>query len=210
MGKKMFLFFICVFSFFSARGQEYYYDIPEKQYYKIVSGNNFYEGQIQLIDNSWHKGWVARFPDSNIFRFRSIDDSIKVWTMDNEFVKSIIYNLNDTFPHYTYKKIPLTDKKTELKLVEVITMGKLNLYLHKWVEKYEKTNFAFSKSHYKIEMQFYVEKNLVMYRMDEFESELVNLIKDNKELYKKYKDSKAQRKNVDYVPYITIINNYNE
>ena len=80
---KIFLIIIAVLVLFNAGAdaQTYYSEISENQYNKIIMGDLFYEGQIQLTDGTWHKGWIARFPDSNKLRFRTIEDTTRIFLL---------------------------------------------------------------------------------------------------------------------------------
>jgi hypothetical protein len=192
--------------------QIFYSPISEKQYNKIVSGDLFYEGQVQLIDGNWYKGWVARFPDSNQLRFRSVDDSMKVHVLTDEYVKSFCYNLDDTIPKFVFKEIPVTRKRTKKIALELITTGDINLYVHKWVEQPEMPFMPFSKAYHQMLFEFYVEKGDIFLDIRDFEYDLAKLIKDKEEVFNEYKATKKHRKRSDenYRYYINTIIKYNE
>ena len=194
-----------------AYGQEYYAEISENQYNKITMGDLFYEGQIQLTDGTWHKGWIARFPDSNKLRFRTIEDSVKVFTLTNKFVKSFCYHLEDSFPKFVFKDIPITKRRSELKAIEILIKGDLDLYVYKTVSEIQYTNgFLQRKYEYQMLTSFYIEKNDELILMENFENDLAYLIKDKQEVYDHYRKTKKERRDRDYKHYINAVIKYNE
>lgn len=196
-----------------AQESAYYSPISEKQYNKIAMGDMFYEGQIQLTDGTWHKGWLARFPDSNQLRFRSLDDSTHVFTLTSKYVKSFTYNIKDTIPFFVFKEVPLKKRRPELIAIEIIIKGELTLYIHKTVRKIGYWNHFFqNKYEFQMLMDFYVEKNGELYKMEDFERDLAYLIKDKEDVFDFYKKTKKLRRKNDYhyKSYINTITHYNE
>jgi hypothetical protein len=207
------LFFITTFSF----GQSSYYSpITEKQYNRIISGTEFYSGQVQLKDDNWYKGWIARFPDSNTLRFRALEDSTYTYTLTNKDVKSFVYILEDSFPKFVFKELPkghyvfpLRDEKVIA--LEQIILGKLNLYIYKSVRDVNYLNaFLQTKHEYQMILDFFIEKNGELFFVTDFEQDLKYLINDNEKLYEQYKKTKKERQFWEYTEYINIIIQYNE
>jgi len=195
-----------------ANAQIFYSPITEMQYNKITSGNAFYEGQVQLTDGNWYKGWVARFPDSNKLRFRSKDDSVRIHVLTDKYVKAFCYNLNDTIPLFVFREVPVTKRKTKKIALELITTGDINLYVHKWVEQPETPFLPFSKAYYQMLLEFYIEKDGVFLDVRDFEYDLARFINDKEEVFNQYKATKKERRKNDgnYRYYINTIIKYNE
>jgi hypothetical protein len=207
----IFLFMLSVFLLNITKAQTYYSEITETQYNKIVTGELYYEGRVQLTDGIWYDGWIARFPNSNKLRFRSVDDSIKVHILTDKYVKSFSYILDDSLPTFVFKKIHLTKRRAETKAIELLAVGEINLYLYKTVEKIESYNLLLkNKPIYNMLMDFYVEKNGILYKMKDFEDDLEELIKDKETIYTLYKQTKIMRKGGEFKEYINIILKYNE
>lgn len=210
MFKNLIIFGIFVLASVLANAQIFYSPITEKQYNKIVIGDLFYEGQIQLIDGTWHKGKIARIPDSNKLRFKSNEDTVRVFTLSDKYVQSFCYNLVDSFPMFIFKEIPVTKKKSEKIIVEAIILGELNLYIDKTVEKITyKNQFLQTKNEFQMLINFYVEKNNQIYYMEDFEKDLVYLIRDKELIYDSYRKTKKNRRYDDFKDYINVIIQYN-
>jgi len=190
--------------------QKFYSEISEKQYNRIVSGDLFYEGQVQLTDGNWYKGWIARFPDSNKLRFRSEEDSMQIHLLTNKYVKSFAYDLNDTFPIFVFKEIPITKRRSETKAIELLVAGDINLYIYKTVEKITYTNtWLQKKTEYQMLVEFYLEKDGELYYMEDFERDLSYLIRDKEEFYDSYRKTRKNRRDRDYRDYINVVIAYN-
>lgn len=195
----------------STKAQMYFSDITEKQYNKIMSGNAFYEGQVQLTDGSWHKGWIARFPNSNRLRFRSVEDSMHVHLLTDKYVNSFCYTLEDTFPRFVFKEMPFLNKKTDKIAIEAITLGDINMYVYRTVQKTKFYNHFFQKKEeHLMTTEFFLEKDGKLYDVNNLEREVGLLIKDKKEVFDFYKKTKKIRDSDDYRAYINTIIYYNE
>ena len=211
MKKIIILLVLFVMTIATSNAQTFYSEISEKQYNKIVSGDLFYPGQVQLTDGNWYKGWIARFPDSNRIRFRPIEDSVQVFLLTNQYVKSFTYNINDSIPQFIFREIPISKRRSKVEAIELLIHGELNLYIHKSVEEVTYTNALLKmKSEFQMLMDFYVEKDGILYYMEDFERNLSYLIRDKEEVFNHYRETKKQRKGDIYNPYIDIIIEYNE
>ncbi len=202
---------IAIFFYSQCISQTYYSEISEKQYNKISIGDYFYEGQIQLTDGSWHKGWISRFPDSNKLRFRTIEDSTHIFLLTNKLVKSFSYNLKDSIPQFIFKEIPVTKHRSELKAIELLIKGDLDLYVYKTVKEVRYTNGLLqTKYEYQMLTSFYIEKNGELILMENFERDLSYLIKDKQEFYDHYRTTKKNRRSREFKHYINTVIKYNE
>jgi hypothetical protein len=210
---KIFLIIVAVLVLFNtvADAQLYYSPISENQYNKIAMGDLFYEGQIQLTDGTWHKGWIARFPDSNRLRFRAKDDSIHIFMLTNKIVKSFCYNLKDSTPKFIFKDIPITKRRSETKAIEYLIAGDINLYIHKTVQKITYTNGLLQKKYeYHMLVDFYLEKDGELHHIKDFERDLSYLIRDKKDFFDYYRKTKKERRDRIYSDYINMVIKYNE
>ena len=210
--KEILLLLILIFcTVMACSGQAFYSEISEKQYNKIMIGDLFYEGQIQLTDGTWHKGWISRFPDSNRLRFRAADDSVHIFMLTNKIVKSFIYNLEDSVPKFVFKEIPINRRRSETKAIEYLIGGDIDLYVHKTVEKITYTNgFLQKKYEYHMLVHFYLEKDGELHYIEDFEKDLSYLVRDKEDFYDYYRKTKKERRDRDYKDYINAVIKYNE
>lgn len=190
--------------------QIYYGDITKERYKKIVSGNSFYPAKILYHDNSIEEGFVARFPDSNVIRFKkTMETDVRTQTLTERHVKSFIYGLKEySYPQFVYIDINIRKKKVKIRPVEVVIRGDIIVYMYTWVDVPDAPMISFSKEHYSLNIQFYLEKDNNLYRMNDFKANIIPLIKDKEEVFMNYKKQKI-RNSDNYKPFIEIIKLYN-
>ena len=201
---------LVLFSTTKSSGQIYYGDLTKEEYNKILSGNSFYPAKVLLHDGTTHEGFVARFPESNVIRFKETMDADRVYSLTERHVKAFKYGLEEyNYPTFVFINLDTRRNKTEIRAVEMVSNGDITIYQYTWIELPDVPWLPFSGSNYTLNLQFYLKKDDELYRIDDFRKEIVTLIKDKEEVFIEYKRQKIKKTN-DYKPFIRIIKLYNE
>jgi hypothetical protein len=188
--------------------QIFYSEISKERYNKITSGNSYQKAKVLYHDGTIEEGFVARIPDSSIIRFReSMEKGTPTKTLTERHVASFMYGLPKfEYPQFVYKDIDIRERKTKIRPVEIVSKGKIMIYKYTWVE-FQGGPLTLSST-YTYNLNVFLEKDGIMYRMDNFKDDVVPLIKDKKEVFMEYK--KIKHRKADYGEYINIVNLYNE
>lgn len=199
----------------SCSAQIYYSDISKKEYNKIVSGQMFYPAKVLYNNDSVAEGFVARFNNSDLIRFRKSMDDDNIKTLSPRHIKAFMYgNPEWDYPQYVFKNIDMTKKKKRPKIraLEVVSKGDIMIYIHKWVEEPDMPMLPFSKAYCSVNTLFYLEKDGVMYEINDWNQHMEDLIEDKEEVFMEYKKNyrKEYRDTSDFKNFVNLINFYNE
>ena len=193
----------------AAYGQVYYSEIPKERFIKIVSGDSFHPAKVLFHDGTQIEGFVARFPDSSIIRFReTMENDCPTKTLTERHVASFMYGLPKyEYPQFVYRDIDLRDKKTKIRPVKIVTKGIITVYVYTWVEYPDAPIDPFANG-YTYNSLFYLEKYGALYDMKDFKKDILPLIKDKKEVFVDYKKIKHRKR--EFSDYINLVIKYNE